>query len=105
MRDVILGKCVCLDVYCDARVKFWAVGVVESCFTKQIMAFLAKISSDTAPPKHAGALPRLLEALPPAQRLAVLMAGIWLDDTNKVVNVAMDLSGYMSKCAAAQTTQ
>jgi hypothetical protein len=96
---------VCLDVYCDARVKFWALGVVEMCSAKQIVEFLVKITTDTAPPKQAGALPRLLEALQPMQKLAVLMAGIWLDDTEEVVNVAMHLSGFMCPHAALQTVK
>jgi hypothetical protein len=105
MRDVVLDERVCLDMYCDARVKFWARGIQTSYSAEQIVGFLAKISNGTAPPKQAGvALPRLLEALPPMQQLAVLMAGVWLDDTDEVVDVAMHLSGYMCAHAARQTT-
>jgi len=103
MRDVILDKRDALDPNCHARVKFCAQCIAEDCPAKNIVRFLTKLSTDMVSPSDVGALPRLLVALPAKKRLAVLMAGFWLDDVEEVVNVAIDMCGFECACAARQT--
>ena len=99
VRDVILDTSGSLDPYCYARVKFWARRTAESCPVRSIISALSKLSAGMALQSREGAMPRLLEALPPKKKLGVLMAGLWVADTEDVVRVAMELSGY--KCARA----
>jgi hypothetical protein len=105
IRDVILDTRVCLDHYCYARVKFCAQCITKDCPAKNIVRFLAKLSIDMTQPSSVGALPRLLQALPVKKKLAVLLAGFWLDDTDEVVKIAMHLSGYRCARAFRQTVR
>jgi hypothetical protein len=102
IQEVILGTRESLDPYCHARAKFFVTRMARDCPVKTVVRALAKLSSNMTQPSSEGVLPRLLEALPPKTKLAVLLAGFWLEDkTEVVVNVAMEMSNFRCKRAAA----
>jgi hypothetical protein len=105
IQEIILGTRSSLDPYCHSRAEFYVNCVARECPVKTIVGLLAKLSTCMEQPSTEGVLPRLLEALPEKKKLAVLFAGFWLkDNTDDVINVAMDLSDFRCKLAGQDLT-